>query len=532
MNLLPLLEQLYIVDTRAQVIPFQLNWAQREFLDTVHTQYSNRRPVRIITLKARQLGVSTLTEALMFLWCFLFERAKGLVIAHEVDSGQHLLGMTETYWETYPYRHLYTPKYQSKNELAWRETGSSLKVSTAANTKAGRSRTLQALHASEVAFWEKASTTMLGLTQALHSLHGTLGVIESTANGVGGFFYEQWNAAVEGDTEYTPLFFPWHKHPAYTFSHLMRTTPPDIGKLSDEERILHALGVSDDSLQWRRWAIRNLTQNKLEQFHQEYPSTPEEAFITTGTNVFPITHLAHENVYQPFEGMRGRLFRESNKVKFLPDITGPLTIFAFPSSDTDFGKYLVAGDPTHVTQGDNAAIQVINRRTYEQVAVWHGKIDPGTFAEEIAKCGIYYNTAIVTVEVEGPGYMTIGALLQMDYPHIWRHRWADKDPGIVGITHGWSTSHKRKEWAIGHLLKLIIDHDITIHHRQTFMELKDYITLPAGAYGPASSSGYDDLVMSLAIACICNSTEVVSPYSGPLSDEEPPDTWQSWNETA
>lgn len=534
MNLEPLLTKLQIVDTRAHLIPFTLNWAQREYLAEFKRQYDQRKIVRIIVLKARQLGVSTLTEAIMFLYCFMFTRVNGLVIAHETDSAQHLLGMTQTYWDTYMFNRLYTTKYKSRNELAWSESDSSLKVSTAKNVDTGRSKTLQMVHASEVAFWDHAKETMGGLDQAFHYEPNTFGCIESTANGVGGFFYDQWAAASNGEIEYVPLFFPWWRHPQYTFSYLHRagqSSLPPLGHLNEEERVLQKLHVDDDHLHWRRWAIRNLCQNNLALFHQEYPSDPEEAFVATGTNVFPKNDL--QVCYEPIEfPLVGRLLREGSKVRFVPDAQGPLKIFAYPSKDTDYGKYMVAGDPTRVTYGDFAVGQVINRRTYEQVAVWRGRIDPSSFAEELAKLATYYHTALLTNETTGAGYVTIGALIQMDYPNLYKHRWADREPTKIATQYGWDTNEQRKHWMIGFLLKLIVDHVITLHDGRTYYELLNYVTLPSGGFGANSSAGYDDCVTSLAMACVCSSTEVLLAYEGPVPQSEEPQgrTWQAWNE--
>jgi hypothetical protein len=148
----------------------------------------------------------------------------------------------------------------------------------------------------------------------------------------------------------------------------------------------------------------------------------------------------------------------------------------------------------------NACAQVINSATYEQVAVWHGKCDPMSFAEEIAKLGAYYNMATIACEIEGPGYAAIGRLVELDYPNIWRTRWADRAQGKVGETMGWSTTMKRKEWAIGWLIKLMVDDDITIHHPATYDEMRIFVRLENGGYGPASEFAHDDCVMAMAIA--------------------------------
>jgi hypothetical protein len=503
-DLLPLINRLSILDKNFTIVPLEPNWAQREFLQSYQEQVELNKPVRIIVLKARQLGISTITEALLFLRAKIFPGTHGLVVAHENDSSEHLFSMTHLYWETFPWRGLYTPKYLSRKEMAWRETQSTLRIATAKNIRAGRGRTLASLHASEVAFWERPDELMLGLRQSVPNNPSSMIVLESTANGVGNYFYNLWKAAECGDVEFTPLFFPWWRHPEYTASAIR--VPVVLGNLNEEERLLVRLGCDEDHLQWRRWAIANLCGGDINRFHQEYPSTPEEAFIVSGTNVFPLDEL--RQCYHPEDGVEGHLVRVSDGVEFRPARGGPLRVFKKPGTSLDWGRYYIGGDPSRATYGDYACAQVINRRTYEQVAIYRRKIDPMTFAEELAKLGIYYNSAGIAPEVEGPGYATVGRLVELDYPNIYRQRFADKNPGKIAEMYGWSTTWKRKEWAIGHLIKLITDSSLIIHDQHTFDELRDYITLPNGGYGPADERhGHDDTVMSLSIACICSVTE-------------------------
>lgn len=527
-SLSPLVEQLSIVTKEAVVTRLKPNWAQKELLGVAESQMNDGRPVRIIVLKARQLGISTITEALMFWSCFLWDRWRGMVIAHENDLSEHLLGMTSLYWDTFPYRSLYTSKYLSRKEMVWKENGSGLRIATAGNVKSGRGRTLSGLHASEVGFWEHPDTLMLGMRQAIPNHSGTMIVLESTANGIGNYFHDTWVAAVDNEVDYFPLFCPWWREPDYCASAIGIEMRPM--EMDSEERVLSKIGVTKDALLWRRWAVKNLCGGNEEKFHQEYPSTADEAFVQSGSNVYPIDRL--RDVYEPVEGQRGRLFRDGAAVRFEPDFLGPLTIYKKPSVDKDFGRYFVAGDPTHATFGDFACGQVINRRTYEQVAVWHGRVDPMTFAEELAKVGKFYNDAMLTVEVEGPGYAAIGRLIELDYPHLWQGRWADKSPGKISESFGWSTTWKRKEWAVGWLLKLVIDRDITIHDARTFKEMTNFVTLPGAGYAnvEGEGKGHDDTVMALAIACVCSSTDGPMPaYSGRGERKEIP-AWSEWKE--
>lgn len=513
MNYHPLLSRLKIIDKDKQVVPLALNWAQEEYVAEIERQRREGKPVRIIILKARQLGMSTVTEGIMFSDAFIYEHMKGMVLSHDQDSGNSLLAMTQHYWETYPFRSLYSTKYASRNELAWNETSSAIKVQTAKNAKAGRATTLSHLHASEVAFWDTPEKTFLGLRQTIPNRAHTFIVMESTANGLGNFFQTQWDLAVEGESEYTPLFFPWHRHPEYTAEYAGLPFYP-LRKLDEEEKLLRTVfGLSDSRLIWRRWAIKNLTNNDTDQFHQEYPSSPEEAFVASGRNVFPFGKL--QEVYQPMEGERGRLTRDGSTVRFQPDSTGPFTIFKRPSTDMDWGVYFVGGDPTHTTRGDYACGQIISRRTLEQVAVYRGRTDPGSFGEELAKIGTYYNRGMIASETEGPGYATTERLLTLQYPHLWQRKFGDKTPGkAIADTFGWSSTMHSKQLAVGMLLKVVVDNDVAIHDKQTFHEMKDYVTLDNGGYGNATKGKNDDTVMALAIAVTSHMTEGPLPGYG------------------
>jgi len=142
---------------------------------------------------------------------------------------------------------------------------------------------------------------------------------------------------------------------------------------------------------------------------------------------------------------------------------------------------------------------------------------------------------MISTEIEGPGYATIGCIIADNYPHVWTHKWADRIPGKLSETHGWSTTVKRKEWAIGFLVKLIVDHDIVIHDRTTYHELLDYVRLDTG-FGPASAGGHDDTVMSLAITYICHGTEPpLQPYRGASTTREAVNealepSWTTWGD--
>jgi len=154
MDLYRRVSELSILENKQlQVVKFKPNWAQIEYLDAARHQLETTGRIRIIVLKARQLGISTVTEAMLFVMCFTIMNYRSMVIAHEIPASQNLLKMTQRYWDTYPFKRLYNTRYAGKNHLEWVETGSSMHVATAGNKGVGRSATIHGVHASEVGFW-------------------------------------------------------------------------------------------------------------------------------------------------------------------------------------------------------------------------------------------------------------------------------------------------------------------------------------------------------------------------------------------
>jgi hypothetical protein len=469
-------------------------WCQRAVVQEVQRQYNLGLPVRIIILKARQLGISTVTAGIMYNWAFLHPGIRSLVIAHDTEASKNLFDKAKLMWEEWPFRSLYTESHNSQKTLGWEETRSSLRIATARNTGSGRSFTFHAVHASEAAFWEDPETLMTGLGQSVPYAHGSIIVIESTANGVGGWFHDQWQDAVLGKTVFKPIFFPWHKHKGYSFP---TTTLTEMDYVKDERDLAKQFSLNPGQIAWRRHTIQNECMNDINKFHQEYPCTPEEAFLSTGHNAFPL--MALEEAYKPMNTPRGFLYLVKGKYQFKKDPTMNLRIFQLPADDARWGQYVVAGDPSRTAFGDGACIQVINRRTLEQVAVWHGHIDPVPFADRMMELGWFYNSAVLNVEINGPGYATIGAILKSNYPNVWQHRWMDKSPGKVSTSYGWQMSYHRKHAATGLVIDFLGKKALTIHDRLTYEEMKNFVYLPAGELGPASPQGNDDSVTSYLI---------------------------------
>jgi len=512
-RLLPLLEELKILtkDRTTARLGDVMNYAQRDFITEVEHQINEQGSVRIIVLKARQLGISTIIEGIIFCLSVMYRSYQSLIISHEAESSEHILTMTKRYWNTYPFRRFHDEQYNGRKQLAWSDLQSNIVIATAKNTGAGRSKTLHALHGSEVAFWDQPEELITGLRQAIPSQGVTLIFYESTANGVGNFFHKTWEEAAAGRSEFAPKFYPWHRHPEYTASFIPRLSQSrfmDLETLSAEEKALLSMGVTEARLIWRRYAIAELCQGDLDKFHQEYPTTPHEAFLSTGRNVFSINNLLDH--YRPMRPRVGYLKRRGHKVEFKDNPDGPLNIYRFPSSDQNWGLYQIGADPTHTISGDKACAQVLSRRTLEQAAVLSEHYDPIEFGKQLFLLGDYYNTATIAPEKEGPGYATVGHLMGAGYPMVWESQKVDKTPGKVQAdVFGWGTNKATKAMAMGYLVNALAQplqrvgetsYGLLIHDEETFAEMKDYVSDEKGGFCNGEGSLFDDRVMALGIA--------------------------------
>lgn len=523
LRLQPLLSQLSIKTKKGEIVPAAIGegefaWSQRPFIAEIERQYNAGLPIRIIVLKARQLGISTATEATIFLWSFLRPGTNGLVLSHEDPAAQELFQMYKLYWETWPHKSLYTQRYSTRKQLSFLETRSQIRVVTAKNEQSGRGSTIQALHASEAAYWQDPANLWSGLDQTIPNYHGSIVVIESTANGVGNWFHDMWQRAEEGSVSYVPMFFPWYRHPEYHFPNHVANTKLE---LNPEERALlkqmRTEGYSDDfiygSIAWRSWKVLNSFNGDVEEFMEEYPSNPDEAFITSGKPIFSPLRLRECFVEQA--GLRGYCHRDpTGHVRFVPDPSGNLTIYKRPNRDGRSERYFVSGDPSESVVGDQSCIQVINRGTYEQVAVYHARISPVNFADEMMLIGDFYNHAMICPEVEGGGQAAMGRILSVGYNNVWLHKTADRLKGSFNVF-GWSTNYQRKQWCIGFLQRLVNDNSIVLHDRITYNQLRNYVQRDDGTWGNGDGESYDDSVMALAIGVTASDRE------GPFMPDAP-----------
>ena len=226
------------------LMPLRLNQPQDRMYQAVKSQWDAGKPVRIIVLKARQMGFSTLTEAIIFAITATRFYTDCMIVAHKDEATANLFRMSLRYYENLPEPMKPMRKASNAHELVFDKPahykgrrpglGSSIKCATAGGSGVGRSATLRCLHLSEFAFWPgDKRETLAGLSQAVPDKPGTMIIIESTANGYDEF-KNRWDAAVEaqrrGEDGYLPIFFAWYEMEEYR-----RTPPPGFERTPEEQ---------------------------------------------------------------------------------------------------------------------------------------------------------------------------------------------------------------------------------------------------------------------------------------------------------
>ncbi|HWI50336.1 MAG TPA: hypothetical protein VNU45_19170, partial [Rummeliibacillus sp.] len=224
-----------------------LNPAQQYIYDLLMEQKKKTGKIRAVILKGRQQGVSTEIGGLYY-WLITHHRGfRAFILTHDSDATKNLYEMVRRYHENCPV--LFRPEVgtDNANELNFPLLDSGYKIGTAGNKGVGRSSTIQLFHGSEVPRWPNAEEHAAGILQAIPNSSGTAAIFESTARGVGDYFHLMWQSAVNGSSEFMPIFIPFFWQKEY------RAQLKEGFVLTDEEKELVAVyGLDHQQIQWRR----------------------------------------------------------------------------------------------------------------------------------------------------------------------------------------------------------------------------------------------------------------------------------------
>lgn len=487
-------EQIRIVtkDASKGFVPFTLNEAQKRITELLDKQLKETGRVRAIILKARQQGISTYCSGRVFWKSYFSPHSRSVVMAHDSATSDALFNMSKNLIKNMASELAPSEERSNAKEIiisspAFRdkEAKASYRLYTAGSPEAGRGTTPTIAHLSEVAFWQHDEKILAGLFQGISQAEGTEVILESTANGANGEFYRLWKGAVAGENEYIPIFLPWFLTQEY------RRPPPDNFELTeDEEKLKTTYNLDDDQLYWRRLKIAESGELK---FRQEYPANPDEAFVTSGSNVFDIEKL---NALLP-DAPQSRRNWDVNTKQFEDSKEGKLFVFQYPQWDEN---YIVSADVS-LGVGQDYSTSVVLDKNHRVVALYRdNRIDPSLFGELLFYLGRYYNNALLAVESNSMGVATLQKLESMNYVNLYKQTKIANVSKEEGIRLGFRTTSATKPAIIGNLKNLIENEDVYIPSNIMIQELKDYISTATGKT-EAAPGCYDDTVMALAIAC-------------------------------
>ena len=472
-------------DAAQGYIPFKFNQAQQKIHDAVEKQLKEKGRVRVLILKARQQGISTYTAGRVFWKTLHTPYTRSVVLAHDSATSDALFTMSKQFIERMPDEGKPELVKSNAKEIKFAHNDSGFRLYTAGSPEAGRGTTPTILHCSEVAFWQNQEKILAGLFQGVSSADGTEIILESTANGASGSFYEMYKKAEQGLNDYIPVFLPWHMTLEYTME-----PPEDFVRTKEEEGLVELYDLTDGQLWWRRMKIGEGGSAK---FAQEYPATSEEAFQVSGANVFDVEKVEKLNAKS---AVSIRSF-SPKMMSWDEQREGHLEIWEAPGFKE---KYIIGADVALGVGQDYSTAVVMNSKR-EVVGLYrNNRIDPSAFGKELFYLGRYFNNALLAVESNSMGVATLQKLKDMNYVNLYYQTKIANISNEEGMRLGFRTTSASKPAIIGNLKNWIFEEEVGIWSSVIIQELKDYLSDERGstAAGPGC---HDDAVMSLAIAC-------------------------------
>lgn len=513
---------LKIRDKNAKLIDFKINEAQQILQQHIEEDTKDGKPLRYIILKARQLGFSTFTEGQIYWRSSTQENVSSIIVAHEDKATKNLFNMSKLFYEECPDSIKPMIKYSNENALVFENPTkdptekkenpglrSKITIATAGTSDTARSGTYHNVHVSEIAFFPNAQNTMTALMQCVPDAPNTFVVMESTANGVGGYFYDMWNDAVEGKNDFTPLFFPWFTDSNYSTEFRSKKEKNDFLKEintmtvdedgrktpTDEYLLKETYNLTLEQLNWRKKTIANKCGGDIDVFHQEYPSTPEEAFITSGRPKFNMKALKKYKLNVRKPEVIGDIHKTGGIYKLNEDDNGLLQVYKKPEKNK---FYCIGADVAEgLINGDYSVAVVIDDKL-DIVAKWKGHIDPDLFGDILVDLGMYYNEAYIAPENNNHGLTTIKQMLKREYYNVFYTKTYDRINDQYSKKVGWSTNLRTKPMAIDKLAEYIREEFLGIYDDEIINELFTYVIDDKGRTN-AQAGKHDDCVMALAI---------------------------------
>ena len=492
----------------SKILPLIFNKGQKILHAVSEKMKADKGYIRIMLLKARRFGGSTYIEGRFYWKSSLNFNRNTFIVGHEEDSTSTLYQMATLMQEMNPV----PPQTRKSNAqelifdtLDGKGLKSQYRLATARNIHAGKSQGIHYLHASEEAMWLKGGELLSGLLQCVPDLPTDTEIYrESTANGYGNSFQEDvFKAYWEGQypyyeengitfawynpkSDYVLVFIPWFMHERYskefsskkdkrTFLERLNAKVFNKDKMlweaSEAKRLQKKFSLTLEQLYWREYAIEDKCRGSIEKFHENYPSTVEEAFLSKGTNVFPKELCDDLELMCKEPRLVGDVVERMGKPKIKPNPHGHFSLWEKPIADERYFLTIDSAggikdvDKQDKVEPDPSCIDIWKRSTGRQVAQWHGHIDYDLIADLVELIGNMFNRGKACVELNNHGYTVVADLTRKHYP-LYETR--KEDPG-------WKTTKRTKPQMVDGLYCMARDGDLQISSKQTISEMRTFV---------------------------------------------------------
>jgi len=510
-------QHLQIRNKDGVTVPYRNSPAGAKLNRAIRKQEIAGDPVRVCMLKAGQVWASSSAATELFRRIPFFPGRRALVLA---DSDQHA-DLVFEYYQQYIRSYADNPYGSELNSaielpdlikdterhIRW-SNESSILVGTAYNADIGRSAPYNWAHLSEAAFYRDMGTLMTGLMQRIPNSADSGVIIESTANGTGGDFYDLCQRSMDPRraTGWAFVFFGWWEHPEYRMP-----TPAGFKITRDELAEVQKYNLHIDQIAWRRRQIDTACEGKIERFRQEFPGNPQEAFQASGRTIFDMVAVGRMRTIQ--DGMRGKLevveTGTEKRVQFQQseDGRGELVIYQLPRKG---GHYCIGIDhaegidPKAKSAGssdpDYCSATVLDADTGEEVAKLKERYEPHPWAQACYLLGKFYRWAFLAPEQKAVGKAMIGQLLALQYPQelIYSKQRDPSDRRTPLLQElGFDTNSVFRPVLISGLDQALRESAIQVHDPETLQQLREFVRKPNGR---EEGTSHDDDVFGLALA--------------------------------
>jgi len=527
-------------------IAFTLNRPQRRVASVLEEQRLAGRPIRLIMLKARQWGGSTLVQMYMA-WIQSVHRRgwHSLICAHVKDTAAAIRGMYTKMLASYPaelWEGEEPPKFasfeRSVNTRVIAGRDCRVTIGSSENQEAVRGADYSMAHLSEVAFWSDTVTRspegfIRAVCGSIMRMPYSLVVMESTANGVGNFFHSEWlRASSDEGSDKTPVFVPWYEIDIYSEP----VDDPETlwNRMDAYERALWDQGLTLEQINWYHNKRREYPSHAT--MMAEYPSTAVEAFANTGAAVFDPARVETLRAGCRRPVLTGELRADAQRgdgaltgIVFSPDPKGGLQVWARPERKPQVpDRYVVAVDVGgRSDSADWSVIAVFDTlpAVPEVVAQWRGHIDHDLLAWKSATIAAWYCNALLVVESNTletsdaygvHGTYILGQLNSV-YPNMYRRIAPDSASGLPEARIGFHTNRATKAMAVNELIAAVRDGLYVERSPLACNEMVTYRHTPSGGFA-AAPGHHDDVLMTRAIAL---TVAAAMPPRRPVADLAP-----------